>query len=242
MNRRHFRQERPGGLWLPERRIVRPRAGTIFIGGASEPAVITQRATYIDATNLTTYTSGSLATGTASPDRVNILGFHTRRTGTTSIVAVTINGVSATQLVAITSTDRAVALYIAANPTGTTAVCSVEMGQAQDGIGMHLWSVTGLESLTAVGTDPQTVVGTVLAFDSTPTLVDGIAVGIVGGQDAASAQTFTWATMTERHDQTIEGVHTYTAADMVTTGANIAPTTTVASGATLQTGVIASLR
>lgn len=240
MNRRHFRQERPGGLWLPERRIIRPRAGTIFIGGTSEPATKAFADSDQSTTNDTSYSFATQSIGTAAADRhVLVIASWITSAATVSCTALTVGGVTADAVIAVEAATRGITMRIAAVPTGTTATVAVTLDGTALNCGIGLWAVYGLESTTAVDTDSATISSTTLSFNSMATAAEGVA--FWGMVENTGLQDTTWTTASERWSNPFgdDGVHS--GADASTTGANLAPTA-ASSNSNLKTGVGASFR
>lgn len=124
------------------------------------------------ATDLTTYTFATRAVGTASDDRVVVVGLTGRKAGAAATIStVTIGGITATPLVTANNTtggnSSVTALYAALVPTGTTAsvVITFSAGQVRAAIG--IWTVKGLggtivpyhtaSASTGSDTDPNSV-------------------------------------------------------------------------------------
>lgn len=164
--------------------------------------------TYVNATDLTTYSTTSNI-GTASSDRYVLIALASSNGASPrDISTVTIGGVTATLLKkALLDTGsnqtRIAAIYMAPIPTGTTAAVSVTFNAAMARFGMSVYRVTGLSSAT-----PQDSVsisgltGTSGNLSLTASAEGGIAVGAYYVQDATA--TYTWSGLTENADFVLE--------------------------------------
>lgn len=185
-------------------------------GGGSLVGTFLQNAG--DGTDLTVYTFASQNLGTASADRNIVVAATGRQSTAQTITAVTVGGVSATQLGTRGLSQNPLGIWMAAVPTGTTGDIVVTFSGAMLRCAVGLWAVTGGASLSNsdFGTDTADVTGAANGF-------------IVAAACNTGSVTFTWTNATERFDGTVESF-TASGADAITVGATtITATPTSAS-------------
>lgn len=236
-------------LWLALAWSILPAAAELtttqltgFNVGGAAPASLSFVSCTTDTSNLSTYTFTSHATGTAG-NRWTIVSFHGRRSSANwSYSSATVGGNSATEVIDTANASSVVqsAIYIIANPSGTTATIVVNTSVAVASMTVCVWAGYDLQSATAVDTAS--------AFSSTSAAMTldldissgGFAVGAATSQ--TGTPTHTWTGMTERSDAASGDIeHTYSAADTNTAGA---PRSVSAdgSGVNNSVGVSASFR
>lgn len=186
--------------------------------------------------DLTTYTFSAQAIPDApSADRrvyVGIMGVSTAAARTIS--SVSIGGVTAdvsTQY----SASEALCIASAAVPTGTTADVVVTFSGACSRASIGLWSSIGLTTGTPV--DSGTSLSANPTTDTLGTELNGFCIAIAL---STIATTVSWSAVTEKYDAQIESITTFSGASSATTGANITPAATFASGAGTEQGLFAT--
>lgn len=149
----------------------------------------------------TTVTFTSQAIGSAAATRLVAVGYAVERNaGSALITAVTIGGVSATQVVQANNTVEFASIWIAAVPTGTTANIVSTHSNAPGAVGIEVWALGNASSTaTDSGTDSNSNPAT---FDLDIN-AGGVALGVVIHRSNTDA-TFTWSNLTEDNDQVIE--------------------------------------
>lgn len=196
---------------------------------AKKPVVLTYVTHLEQAGGTSTQTFTSAAIGTASGDRLVIVGIVIGKdSGTWSanpVSSMTIGGISATQvgsqLLCEGTTTAALAIFAASVPTGTTAniVATLAANGAAD---IVIWNATGLSSTTASDTKSDNAT----PFTQSLTVpVGGFGIGLAGGESVTS---WTWSNMTERSDAA-SGIYVASGADTTSTG-SISVTATNAAG------------
>lgn len=119
-------------------------------------------------TDQTTHTFSSQNFGTASADRLIILGLSVCHTALPSISSVSIGGVGATQLVLTSGADassgyHSISFYSAVVPAGTTGNISVVFSAATGNVYVQGWSLKNYQSATPVSTSAVIATGTTTA-------------------------------------------------------------------------------
>jgi hypothetical protein len=211
------------GNWVPieyEEGSVETTASTV---GFTASAVSTS--------NLTTYTFSSQAIGTATSDRKIVIAV-TADGGSARVSTLTVGGVSATvadNTIAAGADDMEV--WQAAVPSGTTADVVVVWSTGVSRCGVGLFAVAGAPlRLYDVSTD-VTNSGALTTTISCP--AGGVIIG--AAQNGANAS-YTWAGITERYDETIEGTISHTGASLAFASAqnNLTVTCTPSASSTEQ--------
>lgn len=150
------------------------------------------------AADLTTYTFAAQPLGAAAADRYIVVGVQRRPAATVS--AVTVGGVSATQVVTATNSDNAVSLWIAAVPTGTTGDVVVTLSTGVLRCAIQVYRLTGIASPVPYHTVTGSGTGTASGALNIP--AGGVAIGCaVQGTTTTAA---TWAGLTEDYDAQVE--------------------------------------
>jgi hypothetical protein len=181
------------GVWRPQ----------TYSASTTTPA-ISHVSNAVDAVNRTTYTFSSQALGAAAADRriVVVAGGGGGSIGTTS--AVTVGGVSATQVAEYTDGTNISAIWWAEVPTGTTGDVVVTFSVTKGDCGIVCYRLTGADTVlstatTGTGTSsPESFSGTV----GTPNNAVVVAGVFWAGTDQV---TTTWTgDVTEDVDQVVE--------------------------------------
>lgn len=154
-----------------------------MVGAANQPPVLSFLESRTTSANTTSQSFSGVSLGAAAPDRKIILAISHYITISAAPSSVTIGGISATKLVDNTSTASlgVSSIWIAAVPTGTSATVIINStGDTTDYIGMGVYRVTGLRSMTPVDTFSSSTRNT----SDTPTILQG---GFVVAQAHSSA-------------------------------------------------------
>ena len=187
----------------------------------------------------TTITFSSVDLGRASSDRLIVIAALNRDTGSLAdtFSTVTINGVSATQVVATTNGGSlGVTIYSARVPTGTSGDVVLTVGDNVDHVYISVYALYGLRSPTAVDTD--TVVDTVqpISFSALAVPDDGIAIatysaisasaftptGLVTSNNSTTVETASYASAVGQNGATATSSATLGATHLTTTGCTAA--------------------
>jgi hypothetical protein len=152
---------------------------------------------FIAGTGSDPVTFTSVATGTASADRINVVAlcYYPRPVPT----GVTINGVTATKAVDNASGSAGASIWYAANPSGTTGNVVITFGDATTAtIGLGMWSLTGAG---AAPTDTDSNASTPVNSMSLSALTIPVGGGaIIAGFNGTAATGFTWSNAAENYD------------------------------------------
>lgn len=156
----------------------------------------------------TTVTFSSVTFGTATSDRIIVVGLnYLLGSGDGIVPTMTIGGITATKLVSregTTDTNAGVAIYAAAVPTGTSGnIVATKTGVAFNRAGIGWWGTVDA-NITAFDTDStQGTSGTEsVAIDIA---AGGFVAGSAFNQGSGGVNSATWTGVTERFDQTIVG-------------------------------------
>lgn len=166
-----------------------------------------------DTSNTDSYSFGGQATGTASADRYTIIGVVGEDAASNfAVSSVTVGGASATEIADEDGTGLVnSAIYIVANPDGTSETVEVGWSEPVTGTAICLWQANNLADATAFSTavDDDTASGNLALSINTVALK--ISVGVCGVE--ASGNTTTWTGLTERDDNDAGAEFGYSAAD-----------------------------
>jgi hypothetical protein len=173
---------------------------SMFMSARPASVVFTDESS--DDVDRTTYTFSTQAIGTAAPDRRVIVGLYSANTAGT-VNSVSVGGVAGTQQKTVTSGDARAELWIAAVPTGATGDVVVVHSAGQQRCAIVVWAAYGLNSSTATDTASASS-GDPITTNTLDVQAGGIAVAMVGANNAASG--VTWTGLTEVADGTVETV------------------------------------
>lgn len=183
----------------------------------------------VSAADLTTYTFAATNIGTASATRrvvVGIIGTQSTRT----VSSVTVGGTSLDFVVRDQGGVTTGEIWMGLVTSGASADIVVTWSGAQDRCGIGVWETAGLSSNTPHNTVTwnPTDIG---ASPSINTTTDGFVIAIAGSH-GASAPTSTWASITEKYDEALEGGVNFnqTGASIDTTGTSLSFTHTQQNG------------
>lgn len=189
---------------VSEQGIVKPNEGSVSFVNS-----------YASGTDTSTPTFNGSAIGTYQQNRSLVIAVFARQAAATvSVTGVTVDGISATQLVARNSADNTVraSLWIVNAGVGTalendtTANIIVTAGSTLQRCAIGVWAIYGIGSLTATDTAQSTASPANLNVDTSNGDIV-IAFACENGNITA-----TWAGVTERFDATIENA-LYTGGD-----------------------------
>ena len=208
------------------------------------PASITFLQCAQDNGNNSTFTFASQNTGTASADRYTIIAIMGDDSATTfDVTSVTVGGDAATEVAdhGASGSMNDTALYILANPAGTSETVAVTFSEAVVHASICLAQVNGLISATPLDTAASfdTAAGAITL--SVNTTAGGIAVGMCSTQ--TNGVSTIWTGLTERADENLSEAGAYSYADLeVVSGATPLSITCDYTGGADTTGVAASFR
>lgn len=178
-------------------------SGAVAAFGTSPPVTVTFLQCHNDPDSIQNYTITSANVGTASADRLTVIGIGTRDTATSfNVTSVTIGGTAATEL-----TDNAgaglvsAAFYSLRNTAGTAEDIVINNSEALASLQVCVWQVNNAGAVTA--SDSATVFDTnsgAIVLD-TDVPADGVALGFCTVQDATA--TTSWSALTERSDGSV---------------------------------------
>jgi len=170
-----------------------------------------------DTSDATVYTYTDHATGTADANRTTIIGVMAEDSATNfEVSSMTVGGSAATERFDQSNISFAIeqAVYVFANPTGTTATIEVTFSEAITGSTICVWAASNLSATTAIASNSDSSTTGLDAGDLTLSGHAGGAAIVIGiGIDAASTAAWAWTGPTERADAAAGAEFRYTAAD-----------------------------
>lgn len=201
-------------------------AGLSGLSGGSAK-VVTYLSINTDETNGSSYTVSGASLGAAASDRYIVIVVSSLSTsGVNSVSSATIGGVSATEVISQSTNPVALAMFIALVPTGTTGDIVANFGATSDHHTIAVWSVTGIESTTAVDSDGTTVESAGLTLTS---LDGGVVIGALFCSDPLPVA---WTGATENYETLyVGGFREVSGASGSTTAAGITITPTLTGSA-----------
>jgi hypothetical protein len=143
-----------------------------------------------------TYTFSSQAIGTASADRVVVVGTSGGAAATNPVSSMTIGGVSAVKAIGIVN-STGTEIWYATVTSGTTASVVVNWGGTKNRCGIGVWALTGVTGVGATNTSTSST-ATLTVSGRTKDIV----LAVYGGKDHASV---TFTGLTEDYDEDISG-------------------------------------
>jgi hypothetical protein len=150
----------------------------------------------VNSGSATTYTFSSQAIGTASADRVVVVGTSGGAGNTNPVSSMTIGGVSAVKAIGIVN-STGTEIWYATVTSGTTASVVVNWGAAKNRCGIGVWALTGVTGVGATNTSTSST-ATLTVSGRTKDIV----LAVYGGKDHASV---TFTGLTEDYDEDISG-------------------------------------
>ncbi len=206
-----------------------PAAG----GGGSTPSVTFLQCSAENTTNQTTYTFTSQNVGTASADRYTA-GVVLARDGladfTVSSATVGGNAVTLSENTTNVSVLNFAAVFILANPTGTSQTVAVTMSESIEAMQVCLWQVNNIASGTKTDSISASAGAGVSATLDNDVSANGVAIG--GCVTGTVASTHTWTGLTERADGPAGTEITTTVADFTNDASGDTPLAITAQGTT----------
>jgi len=198
------------------------------------PKVLTFETSVGSATNASAYTFTSVAVGTVTADRRNIIAVHAQN-GTAGTTNVTVGGASWTEIQDGFNVSCIAAIGIIQNPAGTAEDVVATFAASHNSAGIGVWATTGLTTNTPVDSGSSTAAA---PTDTLTTVAGGFAVAATTVQVGSTGSTWSGTGVTERYDETVD-THDQSGADAETTTTSLAITDTIGSPSR-QVGVFAS--
>lgn len=146
-------------------------------------------------TDLTTYSFTSMTLSAVGYNVAVVAG----QGGSSTVSSVTIDGQAAAQVVAVTATNRVLALWVAPSSGNASGTVSVTFGAGQSRAGCAVFGLTGVGSSTASNTTTSNTGNPISASLNVP--AGGSAIGATYSDGNVN---FTWTNLTEYVDQSIE--------------------------------------
>lgn len=146
----------------------------------------------------TTHTYASQSFGSAFSGRIIVVvaAMQSNSTAITS-ATMTIGGIAATQAIFLNHSNlKAVAIFAASVPTGTTGTVAVTTNQNMFGSAIAVYNLANVTSVTATDTGSNQADPAIVPLDVS---AGGVAVGVVMD---VSAGTYTWTNLSENADAT----------------------------------------
>jgi hypothetical protein len=216
--------------------------------GAAPPDAATAAAALFtaNAASATTslgYSFSSLNFGTASADRHLLIGTAGQAGSAASVSAVTIGGISASQVFSASSSTVTVAFWIAAVPTGTSGTVQITWAAQRARCAVIVWALTGLQSTTPVDTGSEVNSGSTALNDDVDISAGGVCLAMAYDSGTGS-RTWTWSGLSEVIDTTFASGRSYTggSADFATAQSGFTVQTTPSGSTTANVLSIVSLR
>lgn len=191
----------------------------LLVGTTSSVKSVSYRTQASQGSGSSSYNFTNQDIGTAASDRYVIVAIGNGFTGgPRTVSAVTVGGISATQVVSVSGSTTNACLWIAAVPTGTTATIAITLsGTVGQGIGIAVWAAYGLSSGTASASGSSTASPGSITLN--PTTSDGFV--IVYRATGGSVTTMTPTNYTERFDGAALGSDKHQGGDGPTTGVSL---------------------
>lgn len=232
-----------GDVYGTANRLPLLMAGGPAGGGAATPSVTFLQCTSDD-TDQTTYTFSSQNTGTASADRITIVGIVTEAGGSRSVSTVTVGGDSATEWVDFgnMSTNTGLllvnaAIYSLANTADTSESVVVTASSGATSATICLWQANNINATASYWAAQGGLSGTVAPVNHFTKGESGISVGVC--VNVGTVNSSTWAGLTERADAA-SGEHSYSAADFTDNAVVDSPLTASCDASGIGNGVAAA--
>lgn len=171
-----------------------------FLRTVSPSAVVTYIGASQNTLNQTSYTFTSTSIGTASADRIVVVGIGSVAVSAGNVSSVTINGTNATINTQISSGETCIASLPVAS--GGTATIAVNYTAGRGNCTMYVWTIKKAKSVASKSADSQS------STTSNPSITldgqDGAVGCAVTFVNTAGTSSFTWSGLTENADQTAE--------------------------------------
>lgn len=199
--------------------------------GAARPPVLTYIGTVADSTNTDTYTFTGAAIGTASADRLVVVVVHAGDSASVSGVTIAGNAMTDVVQAAQVGSPPLVGIFTRNVAAGTTADIVVTLADAAVHAAINVYTITGLNSMTAQDFDSTTGTGT---GDSSVTLTCSVGSAVIAAAETYTADaTFTWSGGVSEDNEEAYGGESGTggAASGTATGTSITPNLAVSVSA-----------
>jgi hypothetical protein len=182
-----------------------------------------------DTANRTTYSFSNVSIGTASSDRIVVLGISGVSVSEGSVSSVTIGGTEATIHTQVSNGQTCIASLVV--PSGTTATIGVTYSAGRGNCTVYVWTIKQASSSSPLSVDSQTN-----STSSTSITLDG-QVGAVGCAVAfvltTGSSTFSWSGLTVSADQAAETRRTSGASGNLANSSNTVTATNSLSSSTV---------
>lgn len=203
-------------------RTVSPSATVAYIGATQNTS------------NLATYTFSNASIGTASNDRIVVVGIGSVLVSSGSVSSVTIGGNAAQIWTQSTTSGNPTGETCIASllvTSGTTATIEVTYSAGRGNCTIYVWTIKGAKSTAAKSVDSSLS----LTSAATATLLGQVgAVGCaVTFTNTTGGSSFTWSGMTENADQTAETRRVSAASGALSAASNNVTATNSISNATV---------
>ncbi len=187
----------------------------VGFGAASPDAAAAASAVFTaNAANNTTslaYSFSSQNFGTASAGRHILIGTAGQAGSAAAVSAVTLGGVSASQVFSVSSSTVTVAFWIAAVPTGTSGTVAITWAAQRARCAVVVWALTGLLSTTAIDTGSEINSGTGALNDNVDVNAEGVCLAMAYDAGTGS-RNWSWSGLSEVVDTTFASGRSYTGA------------------------------
>jgi len=149
----------------------------------------------------------------------------------TPTVSVTINGVSATEIITRRRSPSNVALYIAHVPNDATGDISVTFGVTTTMRAVGIWALYGLESSTPLDSDSAADgETTIVALPEMTSVIGGFTISATTGNMSSAGGSATWANVTEDYEDIPSTLTIASGASIANGAATITPSVTFSVG------------
>lgn len=214
--------------WLAVAPALATSVTTTGAGSAINiPLSFNYETTSTSTTNNNSYNFGSTDIGTADPTRIVVVGVYVEDDGGGSpiVTALTVGGISGTEVTARNGTTAAISLWRTDVPTDTTATVAISINVTTERCVIMVWTIYNADSATPIDSENTA------AIDApSSTLTTGTAGVIISAAKSTALATFTWTNITENVDGQIESVSSYTGASIATTTSSLEITATETAG------------
>jgi len=155
-----------------------------------------------DASNASTYTFASVQYGTAKNNRHLVIVVQISSDGSGTISDLTVDTVSATQLLSVVATSEHMAIYIITRDTGTSGTIVATISGSPQGCAIEVYpiydaSATAYDTASDITGNPVSATINVAA--------GGAVIGGIIHRSDTIPTTYTWSGLTENWDGTIDG-------------------------------------
>ena len=195
----------------------------------SPSAVVTYIGATQDTNNLTSYTFTNASIGTASNDRIVVVGIGSVAVSAGTVSSVTIGGNTANIDTQISGGQTCIASLLVTS--GTTATIVVNYTAGRGNCTIYVWTITKAKSISPKSVDSQS------NSTSNPSITLNGQTGAVGCAvtfvNTTGTSSFTWTGMTENADQTAETRRVSAASGSLNSNSNTVTATNSLANATV---------